>query len=230
MDICRLNAQTLRDSADKGETARGPPNPTPGGARHLPVLKINSRATAERSEVAGICFLALDYHPGSPGYFLTIIRFRGTWSETTYGTRGRGQRRRPRRHAEGGRDAPSVCNSRCLFLNLFLFQWWCFNVYRKGKSWFRNHPRVHPDFTTVTPPRGHAGAAPAQGVAGTSQPQRGDGSPGPSRHTVSSAVTLSDVPGRSAPRRPRLAPSRSELGPQRWVWGLHLALLPLPST
>lgn len=125
VDICRLNAQTLRDSTDKGETAWELLNPTLGVARHLPVLKINSRATAERSEVARISFPVLNYHPRPLVYFPTITHFQGTWLETTHGSRREraaapvpGRLRRTRK--AGATLRPSVTPVGVCFLKLFL--------------------------------------------------------------------------------------------------------------
>lgn len=77
MDICWVNAQVLRDSTVKGETIRDPLNPMLRVARHLPVLKINSHVTAERSEVSRINFLALNYYPLFLALFSNNNAFQG---------------------------------------------------------------------------------------------------------------------------------------------------------
>lgn len=77
MDICCLNAQTLRGSTDKGETAWNPLNPTLGVARPLTAVEINSHVTAERSEVARISFLVLNYYPLFLGSFSDNNTFSG---------------------------------------------------------------------------------------------------------------------------------------------------------
>lgn len=181
VDICRLNAQTLRDSTDKGETAWELLNPTLGVARHLPVLKINSRAAAERSEVARISFPVLNYHPHPLVYFPTITHFQGTWLETTHGSRREraaaparsGPRPRPAPpHAEGGRHAPPVCDARlCVFFKSISSPSGGTLIFTgKGKGWFRNNPSIS---TTITPPSVHASPAPARGATGTSRHEAG---------------------------------------------------------